>query len=158
MEFHSHDLSQTSQQPCKVVMWAESWAPGFNRELAANQPPPPALFPSNTKRSGFHQHTSEVSRLAPWPLVFLPQRSGEEFDLPGLCSRTCPQSLSSRVTRAGEACGENCVVCLDPQSSLASRFYVPSGGLGFCGLLCPYCPGRLEQLLMQRRPGLELGP
>lgn len=119
----------SSQQPCKAGMWAERWAPGSGRGKA-----PLALFSSSTKRSGFLQHTSEVSSWLVLPL----QRNGGDCDLTGTCISACPRSRAFVPYHvSGEAWGR-IVLSVSTHSLHWHPGFVFPQVTRFCTSLCPY--------------------
>lgn len=130
LEFHSHDLIQTSQQPCKAVMQTESWAPGLTREIVAKHPP--QLLPLSHPQPREVAFTSMHLRSAGWShgLRFSFHRAVVKIVvLQAPAAIPAYKAFSSMSRELGRLVGR--IVCLYSQSSLASWFCVLSGSLGF---------------------------
>lgn len=129
MEFQSRPYPN-SQQLCK----ARNVGCKLGPRLRQGQSTPRLFFSSSTKRSGFHQHRSEGSC---W--VSLCREMMKIVILQVPASTPAHGAFRSTSRELGKLVGRTVLSVSTHRLHWHPGFCVPSGGLGFCSLLCPCC-------------------
>lgn len=96
-------------------MWAESWAPGSNRELAAKYSRP-SSFSFLHQEQWLSPAYIWGQQAGPMPLVFLPQRSGADCDLTAPAAIPAHRAFGSMSHELGRLVGR--IVLSVPTHSL----------------------------------------